>query len=84
MRLFKFLTIFFVLITLFNPKQTKSADKHYLITKVDLLGQLNRDGSMAMEESRVFSFTGSYSFAYMNINKKGERNDNYSYLHQDY
>ena len=58
-----------------NPKTGLAKD--YSIDEVKIINTVNRDGSMAVEERRVYNFDGSYSFAYQYINEKGERDEPY-------
>ena len=60
---------------LINPKTGLAKD--YSIDEVKIINTVNRDGSMAVEERRVYNFDGSYSFAYQYINEKGERDEPY-------
>ena len=51
--------------------------KSYSIDEVAITNTVNRDGSMNVEEARRYNFSGSYSYAYEYINKKGQRNEPY-------
>src|SRR4030043_66148 len=55
---------------------TALADKSYSINNVNLNLQVKTDGSMDVEETRTYSFNGSYTFAYQYINKNPDQTTN--------
>ena len=46
--------------------------KEYEITDVQILAQLNTDGSMDVSESRTYRFKDSFTFAFINLSKSKE------------
>ena len=54
-----------------------SLAKDYSIDRVNIKNVVSVDGSINVEEERIYNFEGSYSFAYQYINKKGERDEPY-------
>ena len=57
---------------LFGSGPLFAADKSYSINSVNIGATINADGSMKVVESRQYDFNGSYTFAYLYINKSGE------------
>lgn len=43
--------------------------KSYSIDKVNIEAWVEKDGSMRVSEKRMYNFDGSYTFAYLDINK---------------
>lgn len=52
--------------------------KSYQIDEVKIRAEVNRNGSMDVEETRTYSFDGSFSFAYQTIERQGERKEKYN------
>ena len=48
-----------------------AADKSYRIVSTDIQSFINQDGSIDFIENREFDFTGSFSYVYQDIPKKG-------------
>lgn len=67
--------VLFILALLFGVREAQA--KSYSIGPVSIRAQVNRDGSMLIEERRTFNFSGDFTFAYQYINKKGERKEPY-------
>ena len=44
-----------------------SSDKKYNITNVNIIAQLNEDGSLDVVEERTYHFKGKFKFAYQNL-----------------
>ena len=62
---------------LFLSWSKPSLAKDYSIDRVNIKNVVSVDGSINVEEERIYNFEGSYSFAYQYINKKGERDEPY-------
>ena len=43
------------------------ADKKYYITNVDIIAQLNQDGSMDVVEDRTYKFKGNFKYAFQTL-----------------
>lgn len=72
---FLFFGFLFIIASFFRPFETYA--KSYSIDKVDIKAVLNTDGSMNVEENRIYNFDGDYTFAYEYFKKNGERNTAY-------
>tara|TARA_Y100001968_G_C19343470_1_gene710797 strand:+ start:567 stop:944 length:378 start_codon:yes stop_codon:yes gene_type:complete len=48
------------------------SDKKYNITNVNIVGQLNQDGSMDIIEERTYYFKGKFKYAFQNLNISDE------------
>ncbi|MEL1222329.1 MAG: DUF2207 domain-containing protein, partial [Candidatus Neomarinimicrobiota bacterium] len=48
-----------------------AADKSYKIVSTDIQSFIKQDGSIDFIENREFDFTGSYTYVYQDIPKKG-------------
>ena len=64
------------LIIFLIPVFVFSNDKNYWITDVNIIAQLNSDGSMNIKENRTFKFKGSYKYIY----QKFKKTKGYDYL----
>jgi uncharacterized membrane protein len=53
--------------------------KSYSINKVDIYSTVYEDGSMKVKERRNYNFEGDYTFAYLYINKSGDRKEAYKF-----
>ncbi len=53
--------------------------KSYSIDKVDIQGEIAKDGSMNLEQRMEYNFEGSYSNAYIEVVKAGENRPNYNF-----
>ena len=51
--------------------------KSYSIDQVEIDSKVNIDGSMDVQEKRIFNFDGDYTFAYQEIEKMGQRKEPY-------
>jgi len=51
--------------------------KDYSIDKVKIEMEVERSGKVNVVESRTYNFDGDYTFAYVEIDKKGERSQSY-------
>ena len=70
-RIWKFYLLLFLTIVLLTVRTSVSfaADKSYTISSVNISGALSKNGSADINETRVYNFSGDYSFAYIQINK---------------
>ena len=48
-----------------------AADKSYKIVSTDIKSYIKQDGSIDFIEKREFDFTGSFSYVYQDIPKRG-------------
>jgi len=58
--------------------EVRAADKEYSIEEVRSEFKVERDGSMEVEEIRGYSFRGSFTYAYEEIRRSGERGEKYN------
>lgn len=65
------LTILFLVFFCGIFATTAFADKTYTINKVDILSNVNPDGSLNISETRQYKFNGNFHGCYVDINKKG-------------
>jgi len=64
------LFIFFILVLLLQPVLAKSYSYDYVKTNLDF----GSDGSVVVRQERDYDFRGSFSYAYLDILKKGSTN----------
>lgn len=65
------LTILFLVFFCSIFTTTAFADKTYTINKVDIISNVNPDGSINISETRRYKFNGNFHGCYIDINKKG-------------
>ena len=66
-----------LIITLSFIGVSKVEAKSYSIDKVKIDMEMDRNGMVNVVESRTYNFDGDYTFAYVEIDKKGARSQEY-------